>query len=166
VVHVLAVRQDMNQLVKIIFYSLVVLLTASCSQRIIDDSSLSEIDYITTSTYKENQSEWAEERYGKANIFIQSIKSTKQVDGYFPRYWIRRESYSSHDEALFRLENIREVDPSVPDETSMSKSSVWNEGFVIGSNIYIVSTDADVFGYRLIKEVKDKIQSIITEQEA
>ena len=135
-------------------------LFASCDSpepvQIVDDATLSEWGYKTTGLESQDQTKWSRENFGKSTITTQSIKSTQLKNGYYPRYSLHKESYQSVDEAELRLSRIKILDPTLPGE--YQKSADWNTGFVVDTSVIFVSTDADVFGYKAIADLKEQLE--------
>ena len=124
--------------------------------KIVEESILNSWGYETTCFEAEKQTKWAKGKYGAAQIIAQAIQSRQLKDGYRPRYTLWRETYEYRHQAENRLSKIQERDMSLPDE--YEKALVWNTGFVDGTSVIYVSTDADVFGYNAIKALKAKIE--------
>lgn len=147
---------------KTILITLILLFCVACrkpSGFIVDSHQLKSWGYFTKSIEKDIQTDWEKKQFGTARVIKQKIKAaeptSKNSETYF-RFTIRQETYHNANFAQNRIKKMFFRPPGL--NTKMNPEYLLRDGFSIGKDAFIISTDVLSFSKTelpmLVKKLK------------
>lgn len=135
-------------------------------QALLSQVEAERLGYKVGVTDEVQQSAWDARQFGSATILSQAVKSLSpmaQNATMFPRFTIFCEQYGSVAEATVRAGRLRDHDPSLDNKDF--PELVLRDGFCVGKDVWIVTTDAVIFSHSELQEFTWKLKSIKSESE-
>jgi len=121
--------------------------------------------YESRELQRAKQGEWEEKEFGKAEVWVQSIRSVQQVKGWedaYYRFRITRETYGSEEEAKRRIARVKDVPPGI--DTKVEAHWALRDGRAAGKSAYIISTDVNRFAIEELSRLIGLLEKVLGEE--
>lgn len=126
------------------------------------EKSLKAAGYNIKNKSEVEPTDWEKTEFNLQSKYRFIVKSTKHFPGVrntFARYEVEIEVFNNKTEAENRLKRLREVPPGFDDK--MHAEYVLRDGFQRRNLVYIISTDAVMFSYKSLSDLKTKLEKAI-----